>query len=262
LIAATTNDLIARYRKHNAYHRTLYRVARIPEALDRGRPFFSDYLTAHLRAVGVPAGEVSRVFHSLAAPVAPSVVYEAESSFQSIAVQALRYFSDLSKSEVPLMFVPPSVRENLRQHRERWGWLSYHGYRDRTLPTETDYVRRLCAAIEDLQRQPGPRDACNIHDQGRMDEPLCSARIEEPHAELFKLYAEIGRVKLLRRYWQLRNFYFLDLLLAEFARRLDVTEWEIRCAFPEEIVSGLKQGHLDRIVARRTGRCAVVYSAE
>src|ERR1700755_120505 len=44
LRAASTEDIVAIYLRHSSLHSTLYRYARIPEALDRGRPYFSDYL--------------------------------------------------------------------------------------------------------------------------------------------------------------------------------------------------------------------------
>lgn len=88
------------------------------------------------------------------------------------------------------------------------------------------------------------------------------AIVDARHWELFRLYPEIGRIKLLRRFWQLRNFYFLDQLLAEFARRLDVPEWEIRCCFPEELLRGIHEGHLGYWVKNRTQFCVVLYSAE
>src|SRR5262249_33314966 len=45
---------------------------------------------------------------------------------------------------------------------------------------------------------------------------------------------------LYRRYAQLRNFYYLDLLLAEVAGRLGVSEWTVRCMLPEEVAAALR----------------------
>ncbi len=63
--------------------------------------------------------------------------------------------------------------------------------------------------------------------------------MDRPHRALFELYPEIGSVKLYRRYAQLRNFYWLDMLLAEIARRLGVSEWTVRCMVPEEVMASV-----------------------
>jgi phosphoenolpyruvate synthase/pyruvate phosphate dikinase len=64
--------------------------------------------------------------------------------------------------------------------------------------------------------------------------------LDDAHRRLFELYPEIGAAKLYRRNAQLRNFFYLDLLLAEVARRLGVTEWVVRCMLPEEVESALQ----------------------
>jgi phosphohistidine swiveling domain-containing protein len=256
-----TDDLVTIYLRHNSLHSELYRYARIPEALDRGSPFFSDYLRTYLTKIGVTDTELPCVFQALTAPRVPSVIAEEERAFRSIATDTLDCCPDLFKSHTPHMLLPSPVRDALRFHRERWGWLSYHGYRNRTLPTEGDYICRL----RDTQSAKPPNQACQVSDLDQSDFTNCGpllSGIDRKHRELFRLYSEIGRVKLFRRYWQLRNFYFLDQLLEEFACRLDATEWEVRCCAPEELLEALHRGRLDPSVKRRTHRCAVLYSTD
>src|SRR5437588_10746406 len=73
---------------------------------------------------------------------------------------------------------------------------------------------------------------------------LDTLKLDTAHTTLFDVYPEIGAVKLYRLYAQLKNFYFLDMLLAEIARRLDVSEWVIRCMTPEEVIASLRRGRL------------------
>lgn len=261
LRGTSTDDLLALYLRHNALHSTLYRFARIPEALDRGKPFFSDYLRAYLRDVGVSEAGLSSAFLALTTPRIPSVIAEEERAFGRIAVDAALSCAGLATSHTPDMFLPSAIREALRLHREQWGWLSYHGYRDRALPSEHEYIRRLCGmlgakssprALEERPRTPSEDD----------DLAHTTAGIDAQHRELFRLYSEIGRVKLFRRYWQLRNFYYLDQLLAEFAHRLDAPEWEVRCCLPEELLTALREGRLGPVIKRRVQRCVVLYCAD
>ena len=255
----STEDLVAIYHRHNSLHSDLYRYARIPETLDRGLPFFSNYLRAYLEKMGVTAAEMPTVFEELTTPQRPSVIAEEKRAFDDITADALGSCPELLKLHTLQMFLPSRIREALRCHRERWGWLSYHGYRKRALPTEDDYARRLCHALManridqvcDVRRNVTNIAAILARIRGQID---------AQHKELFCLYSEIGRVKLLRRYLQLRNFYFLDLLLAEFAYRLNASEWEVRCCFPEEMVSALYTGYIAAPIKRRLHRCGVIYS--
>lgn len=256
-----TGDLLAIYRQHNSAHRELYRVARMPEALDRGLPYFSDYLRTYLRTAGVADADIPHVFEALTVPQTPSVIAQQETAFEGIVSDALVRCPEMATSHTPYMFLPDSIREALRLHREQWGWLCYHGFRNRALPTEHEYARRLVAALSARQSGAAAQKMAVPHPRPASSRFVAS-RIDRKHRELFRLYSEIGRVKLLRRYWQLRNFYFLDQLMAEFARRLKATEWQVRCCLPEELVAALLQGHLEPPVNERVQRCAVFYSAE
>src|SRR5262249_3036927 len=99
------------------------------------------------------------------------------------------------------------------------------------------YLDRLS---EHLQ-QPRLRAAATRLQQ-RFDESRTSRqrmldrlKLDANHRRLFEVYPEIGSAKLYRRLAQLRNFYYLDLLLAEIADRLGVVEWVVRCMLPEEL---------------------------
>jgi phosphohistidine swiveling domain-containing protein len=252
----STDDLVATYLQHNSLHRALYQYARIPEALDRGSPFFSDYLREYLRQIGVADSDLLGVFQALTTPRIPSIIAQEERAFNAIVATARVSCSEFLKSHTIQMFLPSPIREALRLHREEWGWLSYHGFRNRALPTEGDYARRLC---EKLTTDQPDLDASRSYDILSATPAFAPEGVDDQHLELFRLYSEIGRIKLFRRFWQLRNFYFLDLLLAEFAHRLGATEWEIRCCLPEEVLTALNRGALDPSIKKRVHRCAILY---
>jgi len=258
--ALNTEDLVAVYLRHDALHKALYRYARIPEALDRGRPFFSDYLRQYLAKIGTPSADLPNVFEALTTARVPSVVAEAERAFDEIVAAVRVGCPEILKSNSPHMFLPSSIRQALGRHRAQWGWLSYHGYRNPTLPTEADYLRRLL----DVLIRPAIKREVDHNDTtvGRIDVDSIYRNMDSRHKELFRLVGEIGRVKLFRRYCQLRNFHFLDMMLAECARRLDVSEWTLRCCFPEELVAALRGGGLKQSIKDRSRRCGVIYSNE
>lgn len=252
LARLSNTELLATYERHDARNRSLYHVARLPEALDRGVSYFTGYLTECLRQHGISDADLSQVFAVLSRPTVPSVLAQEILEFDDIVRDARA-----RRSVVPVqhdgssrsrLFLAPGILERLDEHRARWQFLAYHGYGRRQLSTLDDYVRRL----DEQQRSAAPlmeKDALAVQAEASAAERralLERLRIDAAHAALFEVYPEIGAVKLYRRYAQLRNFYYLDMLLAEIARRLRTSEWTIRCMLPEEIVASLRTGKLQK----------------
>ena len=251
-------DLLSLYRRHAASHRALYRYARLPEALDRGVSYFTNYLMSYLRELGMGRSEREETFAVLSQPAVPSVLAQELLEFDAIVRQARadpRVSADLAHFPTrPRMFLSPALLQRLSAHREKWKFLSYHGYGRRELTTLGEYIGRLV----EQARKPDAGDAADPlrrwEQAGRArQEVFHKVRMDRKHRALFETYPEIGAVKLYRRYAQLRNFYYLDMLLAEAARRLGVTEWTVRCMLPEEVVACLKAGRLVKDAVRERG---------
>jgi phosphohistidine swiveling domain-containing protein len=240
--------LLALYRRHAARQRALYRVARLPEALDRGVSYFSNYLKSYLRGLGLSAAACDETFAAFSMPVVPSVLAQELLDFDAIvrsarADAAVRETAARCRNKVQL-FLSAEVLRRLDAHRRRWQYLAYHGYGKRELTTLRQYIDRL---VQQLDAPPSHADdllrRCDEARAGRR-RLLEQLPIDDRHRPLFESYAEIGAVKLSRRYAQLRNFHSLDLLLAEIARRLGVVEWAVRCMLPEEIEASLQAGRV------------------
>lgn len=238
--------LLALLRRHASRQRSLYRVARLPEALDRGVSYFSGYLMEHLRGRGVPAAELAHTFAVLSQPSVPSVLAQEILDFDRVVQGVLaapgaaeRMASHGARAH---LFLDPAVRQQLDAHREKWQFLHYHGYGRRELATTRQYLDRLIEQLRQPRSRAAPAGLRQRLNQGReaRERLLERLSLEGSHGRLFELYPEIGAAKLYRRHAQLRNFFYLDLLLAEVARRLGVAEWVVRCMLPEEVDSILQ----------------------
>jgi phosphohistidine swiveling domain-containing protein len=240
--------LLALYQRHAARQRGLYRVARLPEALDRGVSYFSEYLKSYLRRQGLSPAACEETFHAFSQPIEPSVLARELMDFDAIVESvrddsAVREMVERCPSKVPLV-LSAQTHHRLDAHRQRWQYLSYHGYGKRELKTPRQYIERL---VQQLAAPPShtegllKRCADTLAARQRLLEKL---PIDVRHRPLFESYAEIGAVKLYRRNVQLRNFYGLDLLLAEIARRLGLVEWTVRSMLPEEVESSLQTGRV------------------
>ena len=242
--------LLALYRRHDACNRALYQCARLPEALDRGVSYFTGYLMEHLRLMGMDAPESVEAFAVLSQPIVPSVLAQEILDFD----QFVQYARSEPGAMPPAAHGPGRARmllerelfRRLEAHLEKWKFLPYHGYARRELATLDQYVSRLLGQALNPAPLAEGRGMVMRCQQAKAQQKRLLRRLnlDTPHAALFGVYPEIGACKLYRRYAQLRNFYFLDLLLAEIGRRLDLCEWTVRCMVPEEIVASLGFGRL------------------
>lgn len=232
--------LLALYERHDAVHRAFYVPARLPEALDRGVSRFTTFLGDVLRAKGLSDEDARETFQTLTEPLVPSVLTEEIGEFDAIVEAARESGPGFPAPALgpgrARMQLPPSILSRLERHVAKWRHVPYHGYGRRQLATLDDAVARLLVEVA------GPRRHATTATSSRRAEVLERLRLDPAHAALFEVYPEIGAVKLYRRSAQLANFYFLDLLLAEIARRLEVTEWTVRCLLPDEVVASLEQG--------------------
>ncbi len=237
------DSLLEVYSLHNSAHRSLYEVARIPEALDRGVGIFDGYLKNYLRDRMGNAGKnrksVNENFRALTFPEEASYVHIELEEFQQILheiQQAGQQSAFTGSSKRAILKLDPKLRTQLDRHRDRWSFWGYHGYGSRALLDISYYLDRITSefthsAAEDPGRYAEVLERAERR-RIRLFESLC---IDADHALLYRLYSRIGITKLYRRYYQLRNFYFLDQLLDEIARLLGVPEGFVRSLLPDEL---------------------------
>jgi phosphohistidine swiveling domain-containing protein len=252
--------LLALYDRHSTAQRTLYRYARLPEALDRGISYFSGYLMDHLRQRGLSAAAADETFAVLSQPLVPSVLAQEMLEFEEIAAAARAEQGSVQRpadaSARARMFLSPDLVQRLQAHLRKWQFLPYHGYGRRELATLGQYMQRLAERLHAAAGDGEMRGRYEAARQAR-DEALARIDLDPGHRSLFEVYADIGAAKLHRRYAQLRNFYYLDMLLAEVARRVGVSEWTVRCMLPEEVAASLRAGGLvDPEILERQSGCA------
>lgn len=270
----TSEDLLKTYRDHTRAHRSLYQVSRIPEALDRGTATYTEYLKAYLKTHAkelAPEGrDMTLLFDLLTFPEEMSIARLEMAEFQRLIAETSASVFPTShppgSSKRAVLHLPPEVLGKIDRHRRKWMYWGYHGYGSRATPDVAHYVARMSRAGKDASTK-----AESEGDYARMLEAREQERMEafqvhgvdETHRDLFRIHGRIGVAKLYRRFAQLRNFYYLDQLLAEIAARLAVTEAAVRSSVPEEIEAALA-GHeaLGRAQAERAGFAAHVIDGD
>lgn len=258
----SNDELLNIYKRHNDTHKTLYKWARLPEALDRGVSYFSNYLHKLTREATCNEKSWHTTFNKLTQPVTPSILSESLDELTEIALIILKdnllkdYF--LSSPRKARMVLPVDLFTKIRKYYNKWKYLNYHGYGSRDLGDIATIMERISRTIS---------STINGHEmkiiraeleerRSERDKLLDQIGFEMKHRQFFEIYSEIGATKLLRRYAQLRNFFYLDLLIAEISQRLQATEWQIRNMLPEEIINAFKSANISDEIKKRSLGCA------
>ncbi len=249
------------YSSHHSAIEGLYRYARVPEVLDRGRPWFTSRIRRRLAAHLGMAEPDPAVGVALA-----SALYDADSEqlspfrrdFLAMATEVRQQLAVserhavLGRPGLARMFLTPSLLTRLYSFHRAYRFLWYHGYIRRSFRTfdETidSVVRR--AMLDDI----GSEDSEN------REEEIALTGIEQ---ELFQAYKQAAALKLRRRLAQLRLFPLLDESFRLFASHLDTTERVLRHCLPEEIM-GLLGGDRSAIedAHSRSRGCVVAWSQD
>lgn len=236
-------EMMQLYKKHYIAHWRLYKVARIPEALDRGAEIFTNYLKSYLKKKCKTENlvEINELFYILTSPVRPSVFQEEFFELAEIvrAIESIPSQKDLFQSGDKRLMLKanPIILKKINNHREKWGFLEYHGYGYRKLPDLEHYITRINAHMTHRSPWKNRDEYAKLANTilNEQKELYSKYDIDKIHQKIFATYSEIGLAKLFRRFVQLKNFFFLDKLIHQIALRTNYEEGLIRCLLPEEI---------------------------
>ena len=255
------DNLLDVYIKHNIAHNRLYDVARIPEALDRGFGTFEKFLKSYLHEkMGnrhTTKKEINKAFSTLTFPEEESYilmeVHELNQILHEIQISGQNNIFE-GTSKRALLKLDPSFRTKIIKHRDKWSFWGYHGYGSRALLDINYYLNRIMSDSSEFSFNKTTQYSTTLMQAENKRMKLCrKLRIDSKHEQLFRLYSRIGIIKLYRRYYQLRNFYYLDQLLYEIALYLNLSEAQIRSLLPEELESLMRgesqitKSHISRI---------------
>lgn len=247
----SNNELRDIYSKQYNLTISLYEYARIPEILDRGINYFTNYLLDYLNNL-VGKDMSQKVFFKLIETSQSSIYKQSEIDLQNMVEIILSEHCDQYSKRFFRLYLSSRVKEMIRAYTNKWKYLEYHGYGNRNLLTEDDVILRLALLAEKTATLKNIKN----DDEHRYLEKTSLPEIPKDILNLFHIYPQISIVKLFRKYIQNRNFYFLDLIISELSQRWQVEEAVIRSMLPEEIMQALsaEKAQFD-IIRKRIPRC-------
>jgi phosphohistidine swiveling domain-containing protein len=241
----TDRDVLYLYNSQYINHRGLYKYAWLPEIV-QGKEYG---IESYLRAL------ISN--HKL-----KDFIYDSNSdtTFKKqekvILDLALKVSEDphlkavfLGKHKYIRPLLPSYMTKRINSLVLKYGYLNYHGFSDRKLSDFNYYLMR----IKELIEEPDVlfKLSSIINKQKEQKYVDYYKFIPEETRQLFKIYSNFGITKNRRRLAQLKNFFFLDKLIAEIALRKNLPEAYMRFMKPQEVVQLIAKNEIPNNIQKR-----------
>lgn len=231
----------------------LYEYARIPEVLDRGVNYFTNYLMKYLKQV-LSKSDVYEEFFVLTTTTEKSIYQQADDDMQKIVQMIPQKTLKNATVRSLRLELPIKVRNQIYAYVEKWKYLEYHGYGMKKLIEFDDVLLKI------IDYKKGSLPYSIESNLKKRREIIEEKGISFTMQKLFEVYPRLATTKLYRKYYQIRNFYFLDMILSEIAYRLQETEAFVRCMLPEEIIAYLEKGSIKKeYIKNRISGCVYAY---
>lgn len=230
----------------------LYEYARIPEILDRGVNYYTNYLMEYLKKK-LNKNDVYEEFLLLTATKEKTIFQEADEDLQNIIQMIPEDLLMNATIRSLRLKLPFGVRRVINAYLEKWRYLDYHGYGMKRILSFEDILLKIINKDYNVLRSNEDELEKKLHLVKEKDIP-------KDILNLFDIYPKLAITKLYRKYYQIRNFYFLDMILSEIADRMQEREEFIRSMLPEEILEYLENGTLIKEqIESRINECAYIY---
>lgn len=231
------------YKKQYNASLDLYRYARIPEMLDRGVMFFSNFLFEFLRN-SLGKFDVSEEFFALTHSDEQSIFGKERRDFENLA---LRLKAEIHPSyRDTKLHLSTFARNEIQTYLNEWRYINYHGYEHNKLETIDDVISKL--VIYFCNKNSGQINNAGISSadlRKTKQRVINMTKMPTCYLRLYTWFPQIALVKLYRKYYQIKNFYYLDCLIDEISIRLNKSEAFVRSMLPNEIMSYLAEGKID-----------------
>lgn len=249
----SNDELKGLYKKQLDATLALYEYARIPEILDRGVNYFTDFLLNYLKQM-LNKNEVYEEFRLLTKASEKSIYQKADDDLKKIVEMIPQELLINPTVRNLRLGLPLNVRNKITDFLQKWKYLEYHGYGLKKILNFEDVLLKIVDYkkhnISQLINDESDRGSISINEN---EMPLNIRK-------LFELYPKLAITKLYRKYYQIKNFYFLDMILSEIASRIQETEAFVRCMLPEEILCFFETGVIEREkIKARIGGCIYSY---
>lgn len=252
-------SLFSIYKSQHAIKQKLYYWGWIAETMHASNNSIEAHLKHYLASLGVPQEKIATVFSDLLF-CSSSSVYEQEQMDLQAIIDYIRTEGKYIGQEKIQSSIESDIREKVSNIHNRYKYLYYHGYRK--VSRNIDYYYSL---IQDCLKESSDIYNLTLKNQQREAFDSCCMKymIHEKSQNVFTSYAELGVSKSIRRFAELKNFYYVDAIISELSHRFNMSENVIRFMKPEELIAirTIDEAILEKI-ALRTKKMVYYYNGK
>ncbi len=248
----TNKQLADLNNQHHELHTKLYTYGWLPVSVDMFHNNFTNKLKSYLYSVCDSKEEAEKAFQVFTTPSKKTIVADEREDFLNICEKYKKFLK--AKSQ------PDSLKNDLKQHSEKWGHLGYI-YAGNVPPFGPDhYLKELFELAEtgvdgkQLLKKETEQLKIAKTKQATLNKKL---KISKQYRELFQTAQNFALSKLFRRHAQLLDLLLLHkTLLKEIAKRLNLSRYHVQMMLRGEVETALVKGKLDRKnIAERMKHC-------
>ena len=177
----------------------LYEYARVPEVLDRGVNYFTNYLFDYLKKQ-LKKDDVSDEFFILTSTEERSIFQIADDDLIDIIKSIPCDILENATLRNLRLRLPNKVKDKINAYLNKWKYLEYHGYGSKKILNDEDILNRILdyKNLDFLSSN----EVCSEQRASLIKQ----AKIPTDMQTLFRIYPRIAITKLHRKYYQIRNF--------------------------------------------------------
>lgn len=253
------DTLLSVYKRQHAIKQNLYFWGWMAETMHANNNSIENHLKKYLVSLGVPKEKVAIEFSDLLFCHFPSVYCQEQMELQLILDDIRRIKQNVALWKISKN-IAAHIKERIDNIHKKYQYLYYHGYRSQSRSVDFYHSLIKCCINEntDLYSSTLKKQQLEAFDS-------CCRKygINENDQKIFRSYAELGVSKSIRRFAELKNFYYVDAIISELSHRFDIAETVIRFMTPEELTSiqTFKETAL-RKIGLRTNKMIYFYNGE
>lgn len=235
------------YWQNVELHLKLYRWGWLPNAVDMFYPELTTYLKALLGKKVKDETKLNESFVKLTSADEETIATQEHRSLMNLALAVssddyLRSVFVKSNEEIRDK-IPPSLQKQFEEHCDKFRHLKfmYHG----TAATPEFYysqVREFLASGKDAVKELQSIDETIANSASEKKRLIEELGIDAKLQRLFAMYAKFMVTKWYRRNSQILCFYYIEPLLKEIGKRLDLSLAEVRVMLWEEVQNAMVNG--------------------
>lgn len=257
------------FGEHNRVHTEAYAWFWLPQASDNFHNNFTSRLMKYLKTKIKDQQKLNECFVKLTNTGKKSVLNIELEEFLSIAaiIDAEPFHRELFKTKnikTIKQRVKPAIKRIILKHYYKYHHLKYNFLGTEGVYDFEYYLKNLSDIFKsgiDIKKRLAEEKERPIKEMKEKERLLAKFDIDEHHKRLFKIFGEFMITKVYRRNVQIKALYLMDRLLRETARRLDISDKQVRFLLITELEDALRKGRIARHeLAERAEFC--IYYAE